>query len=1244
MTKDTDPDLRFMALNDLEHEIANPSISINSHDLHTYSETIFKGLDDDFVEVRTQSLKCFESIGFRLRSDTINLIQKLISVLERPKKVISITSSIYTMALHNLLKNLPNVEGIHSRIIAILLPEIVSNKDTFYVEIDYIEILTDLCEYLGKFMEDKQIMETLLFLNDSVFFADTIISKKSSIASSILIKNINDKEVVSVITNKTFENFRNLNSKKPFDSKLRLLPLLSAYINGNPTFIDNFILEIYEIVSDYIDPKHLDHINDDYEMQQNNDIIRIEAISVLIKLFQSCKGDIVESLIVDTLLLCENLIVYDPYNNNSNDDVEDNDGDTDHSDNFDDNYSDYEQDDDDNENDDDIISWKVRTEALALLKCIIENFPLKLPLIFESNFQIMLKSLLVEKNSNVVMKLIETLSLIFEFSIHDGVYYNLLNYKNMAEATDSRQNSDISMQFDDDPYSYLLENSFEICNSILVFYEKFSTDSVNNKDGLILKMISNLTNSLNGLDSRFIETFIITLNRLGNGIVSNPETFTFYSSFLYHGSIEDFGNGLEYLINYLKKCLSNDSNHKSVLEGLTLIDYIFENKFNDSNDINDKIATQFSNIFTDLLVARTINKNLSSEIRLKALNSLVTLCIHTEINKQTIEKLLSILNNALSTEVLSSNGLISIIKLLNSGKMNDLITSDWAKSILDLMLQYFNVSDLSLNSISVVSLLARFRFLDSDDCKKVLIAIDKLHIERMFTPSNCTNIGLILTDVIENIDASNNNLDKFISLSVDLNSFEDFDDILPKLMDNLLSKFPEGDISNSIQKFGNANDNKISKLLAVLSVASRNEGSIETILQNLSSGNNIYFSLVFLNQVSKSVDLNIGLAPFLEGFSSKEPNIIDMTIKVISTIVSKYTDKYLAEFLEYIKQTSYLKSSFKTLSRILDNIKISPDIAHDIFLLIIEIQRSNNETIKDYIEYSIAAECIGKLIVKYGILDSLFIIFSEAPRNLPALLLTSGETVKYTFNDSHFLKETDLSLLVDYADYTTNDYIFSSDLKFKETGVSNLNIILDKMPSVGISLINKMLPRIIETEIKPNNDYIHIQHIGIYKHKIDDGLNYRKQIFESVYYLLKSLEDNKNLKFLCDVNWSEYFNKFFNYGIKDDQSIVSISLLTTLKIFEQNPELFITKVENLDVFDKFIKRSRKMLNQELSDNAVKQDIEKQAFFVKMFIRFLKKTNKMIETNILILNGNQLNDWIVFVTETRAKFPIFNTED
>lgn len=1235
MTKDTDPDLRFMALNDLEKEMINTSININNNQLITYSEILIKCLDDEFSEVRNQSLKCFESLPFRLGVQILPVIKELIK--KKPKKI-SITSTIYTMALHNILKNLPPINELYKNILEILLPELLTDKRIFKTEIDYIEILNDLATYIGNFMSNDQILNILNYLLDSCFNADTIIAKKSVLACSSLVKNINDDSTFLNYLNNLI-NFFKFKTKLSIDDKIILLSIFQSLLNGNPNLIHNNLSLIWNYLIEFLNLDDLNKIDDDYEFQQKLNNLRLNSLLTLIKLFNNCKGENVEVLITDTLNICRSFLSYNPYNNN-NDNSEDDDN-FEEDDDAEDEYSYDEVDDDDyDDNEDGDCSWKLRSESLVLLNTIIKNFPIKLPLIYKYNFNSLIDRLLLEKNKDVLIRLIETLTFIFESSAQDGIYYNLLSYKLMAETTSGRRYSDVSMQMDDDPHSILVNQDSKICDSMLAFVKIFHFIA-NEKVNLLLKLFSKFIDALNCVDITFIQSSINLLNQLWKTQLFIPDSYLLYNSALSAESIENFDKSSDYLIDYLKYCLSNDSNHRLITNGLKLINKIF----NDGNTIsNNEIISKLINSFVDLLCNKIINKNLSTEIRLQSLNTIVLLTCKVSMDDNKITKILNIFVEIISTEVLAYNSLNAISKIIESGNVIQSVNSNWVKLILNYVLEYLNLSELNNSSFKVIKNFSKANLLDSIDGENILKSMVQIHSKKMFNSSNCKDIGVILTHLLKIVSFKNDDLIQIISIIVDLCSYDKFDDVLPALMTQLLNQSSSDNLSNLIQQFGNISDLKISKMLAVLTVVSRNDNSIENIIENLNNNTDIYFSLIFLNQVSKSIDLNIGLEPFLMQFSSDKHNIANMAVKVVSTIVSKYPNKYLHEFLDYIRQTIFLESSFKCLSIILDNIELDIEKTGEIFTLIIEIQKNLTVNINENKEYEYASKCIGNLVIKYDLIESLLLIFSECDASMLNLLITIGNTSKYTFINDTFLDNTNLQLLVKYAEITTNNYIFNNNLLFKEIGIYNLNLILSKKPNVAISLISKILPNIIESEIKANKDYIHTQFIGPYKHKIDDGLNYRKQIYDCIYYLFKTLEDNKNLVFLCNIKWAVYFNKFFDTGIKDDQSIASICLLITLKLFERDPTIFIQDIGDVDIFDNFIIRCRKALNKKIADNAVKQDIEKQNNLIKMIIRFLKKTNMLIENNKIVLTANQVANWTSFIHETKSRFPIFNIED
>lgn len=1237
MTKDTDPDLRFMALNDLEKEIANTSVSVSRNQLLTYSEILLRCLDDEFSEVRTQSLKCFESVSFRLRQDVLPLIRELSK--KKPKKI-SITSTIYTMALHNILKNLPPIEEVYTSVIDILLPELLADKRLFFTEIDYIEILNDLATYIGNYMTKEQISYALVFLNDAAFNADTIIAKKSILACNALIKNIDEDSAISAFIDNLIEFYKN--AKDPLEGKMTFLSIFASAISGNPELMSNHISQIWEFLVQCLRVNEIQKVDEDYDTQQKLDMLRLEALTVLVKVFTFCRGSGVEAFVVDALSICQVFIAYNPYNTgeaDSDDDESLNDGYDDASDGSDDDYSDYEQDEDDDDNDD--FSWKLRSESLSLLTSIIQHFPIKLPLVFKYNFSSLLNRLIQEKNKSVLITLMESLAYIFESASSDGVYYGLLSSKAMAETTSGRRQSDVSMQTDDDPYTILMSQSKQICDTIVEFIEK-SQNVVIERVDLMLKLLANLANALGGFEPKYIQSYVVSLNKVWNSPVGTPEAFAFFSALLENDSLENFGNGLPYLIGYLKFCLSNDTNHRLVIDALTLVNEIFD-KYMSGESTKVEVIEDLVNSFTTELLEKITNKNLSTEIRLQSLHAVVSLSCKFSMDLRKKQEILKMFTETISTEVLAYNTLNAIAKVTKAGKIVDAVTSGWIKSILDYALDYLNISELNGAALKVIKEFSQAQLLDLEDGQRVLLYLNKLHLEKMVNSTNCVGIGIIMAQVLKRVNVTND-LQTIVSLTVDLSAYDNFDDVLPALMNQLLKQTTEENLTQLIQQFGKVTDLKISKMLAVLTVASRNDVSIGNILENLNNGKDVYFSLIFLNQVSKSIDLNVGLEPFLLQFSSQKQNVVNMSVKAVSTIVSKYPQKYLQEFVNYLKQTSILTPTFKCLSIILNNLRVSREEAAEIFQIIIEIEKNLTAKVEENTGYENAASCLGNLVVEYGMLDIMLSILSESTLSMENLAITIGNTPKFTFINETFLEETSLQLLVKYAEQTTNNYIFNTSLRFKETGIFNLNLLISKKPNIAISLMNKMMPSIMESEIKPNKNYVRTQYIGPYKHKIDDGLNYRKQVFESIYYLFKTLEDNKNLVFLSSIKWALYFNKFFDCGIKDDQSIASVCLLTALKLFERDPYIFGQDIGDVDIFESFLNRCRKALNKKIADNAVKQDIEKQNNLIKMIIRFLKKADVLVENNKLVLNGNQTANWNAFINETKSKFPIFNAED
>lgn len=1264
MTKDTDPDLRFMALNDLDKSIKNNSSIFSNTYLDEYTKVLIKGLNDDFDEVRTQALNCFKSVSYVLDLKVIEILKNLLNLNFKmlKKKKDSITSTIYTMAIHNILTNLPNSVNVRKNVNFIMLPNLVKHlndnknhknenddNDNEKFKIDDIEILVDLIENTSKVMNDQEIDEVFKLLIQCSFDEDGIISKKSIFVLPVMLKNIERQNVFeSVFINPILNKFNDPSFKSDNLKMSVFILTLSSGIVGNPEMMYLYLDKLWAIVKYILNIEKINEVDSDYEIQQNSDLLKFECLALLTKIINNLKGDAISMLIPDILTIINLFISYDPYNSCTDED-QDLDNESNNSEYDDSEYDDYEQDEDADDDDDNYdSSWKLRSESLVLLTSIIKMYPIRLPSIIKPDLPLLIDRLKIEKNKDVIVKLINSLTLIFQYCEHEGPYYSLLTSKSIIDTTNGRRNSDISMQVDDDPIYILEECNLNICDSLLKFIDR-NQEFLKEKVNLILKLIADLAIALNGLNEKYSNLFIVTLNDNWNTLIKNNETFNFYEALLTYCDLEELDDkGLNYLLSYITMCLSNEISNKFLMDALELLYLIFNKNICD-NKSSEVVIIKMTDSVLDLLVGKIIDKNVSTEIRVQSLNVIVSIAKDVNLDSNQAQKVMQMFTEIISSEILALQSLNAISEIIESEKNNSFITVEWTKYILNSIYEYVFISDLSDSAIQIIKDFMVYNFLDSDDCHKLLYLIYKLQEDKLFKASNSNLFVIIITYILRNV-AINSDLHRFLIALTELASYDKIDESLPMLITELLKQVDEENISKEILKCGNSTDYKISKCLAVLSVVSKDDTSINKVLKNLLEEKDIYFSLVFLDQVVKSIDLNVNLDIFLNNLESNHMNIVNISVKIISTMVSRYTSKYLDRFLNYINHVSDLKidlnPSLKCLSIILGNIELNNDMAYNIFMLIIDIQAKNQDPVNKNKSFEVASECISILLIKYNLLESLLVYLTKSDSNInDNVMLTICNSVKFTFNDKLYLNEENLQDLVKYAEFTTNILFSNKLLIFKQVGISNLTLIINKKPNLAITLMNKILPNLMKSEIKPNKEYIHIQTIGPYKHKIDDGLIYRKQVFECIYYFLKVLEDNKNLQFLCSIKWELYFKQFFDAGVKDDQSIVSVCLLIVSKLFEYDPHIFLKESGTEDSnFTSFITRSRKILNKTMKENAVKQDVENYNNLIKLMVRFLKKTDTLIQSNCLMVEGTQLLEWNNLIKEVKSRFNYFEKED
>ncbi|CAI5758324.1 unnamed protein product [Candida verbasci] len=411
---DVDPDIRFMALEDLKKyltsdsslsNISNSKTSLDSL-LNQVFPIVLNMLDDQNPEVQSQAIKSFEPMVKYLKNDSlIKLIKKLFTLVLQATKESSFTISIPNMALRSLFVQSNSKDNSNfvsdkltnsnykfdkktSRLILdYLLPQFYENR----VSIDIIELLIDILNEIGYVLKEKELYDLSIYLINISFEKSGIIGKKSIIALEKVTNLINNEKLLDDI----LREVKMVNNKSNLENKDTVLfqDFSVTLKRGLPL---NNINDIHEQISQTlsIEVNPDEDLDFDYLLKLNS--LKDEAFTTLIDLVSNC---LPENLKTWAIKISEAYLNYNPFA--EDDDFEDEDDDIEFSD-------DDEQENNDDDNDDG--SWKLRAKSAILLKSILLKFPDTL----ESISKLLPKFPFSDSNDQVIQESIKTAILIIQ--------------------------------------------------------------------------------------------------------------------------------------------------------------------------------------------------------------------------------------------------------------------------------------------------------------------------------------------------------------------------------------------------------------------------------------------------------------------------------------------------------------------------------------------------------------------------------------------------------------------------------------------------------------------------------------------------------------------------------------------------------------------------------------------------------------------------------------------------------------
>ncbi|KAG7784385.1 hypothetical protein KL910_004485 [Ogataea haglerorum] len=1178
-TRDTDPDLRFMALNDLEKEIVSNPDAFSSENRIQYAKILLHCLDDEFPEVRTQALKCFETLTPRLGGYVVSVVAALSK--KKPEKI-SITSTIYTMAIHNVLKNFVANESVARDVANCVLGEVFGvGTAAFYTTIDYIEIVTDLIEYLGKYLTTAQLNNIAELLAKACYGADIVIAKKSVLALGLVARNFTSVDQLQKLVSLVNETA----THKQQDTTLKVL---SNLVRSNAKLMAQIVQQVHPTVLDGLYLDTLGEPDDDFDAQQETEETRTEALGCLVAMFEFLP---MEEYVSGSLELAARFIGYNPYKDDAEEELEDED--------------EYELSDLDDDDDDEGsgLSWKLRRESARLVSVILEKHPLALTTVFQSVFEPLLCQL-QDDNGAVVSEALRTLTKIFRFSVQDGPYYTLKFFNSLNDYASGRRGSDVSMQSDEDPSVYLGSKSAHICES----FSKLLVAKNSTKLSLLHDFFVEFSNATDGCESEWTPALMNKLLDLRESSITS-ELIKFYTAVLRKYSLADLGSSSQRIIADIVGCVASSSNHELVLEALGLLTDVLEHE----------PGAQLPSVET-ALIEKASNKNYSTEIRQKALVCLCSLVTKSEVSD--LQTALKVFVDTITIEFLVAVDLQCIETIVSRISQN--LSSDWYHPIILQLVEYLTISELQAQSLNTLASLSA-----NLDEKEGLLVFDRVVAASeagKIAPENTVRVCKILSVLATKMAVPD--VDRLIGLLVQFSRAPSFDqDTLAELTNAILGQKPAKQFIEVVLQHGTHSDPNVSKILGLVSVSDKNFASIDETLRNLNNSENVLFSITFLDQVSKSMDLDVGLAPFVRHLNGDD-EIKNAAISAIATIVSRNPDKYLDELTKQLElgATVPLLQALKTA---LQKINLDTASSRHLFEMLLKSELGKSDAVEA------AAGIVALLAVHGSLLPDMCSILSAGPSRTQKLVL--GSTTKHVLVDPSL--ESDLILLSRYLELTSaEEYIFSADLELKQLGVSNLIFALHKKPLVALPLVSKIMPRVLETELEQKKEYVEVVRIGPFKHKLDNGLNYRKGLYEMVYTLLTTLETSPQFLVISQIDWSLVFERFVARAFKDDPTVIFICLLTLIKIINLKPTIFAGN----QTLENFVAACSKVLDKKLKDDAPKQELEKRNDTVRAVLRCCKKINTMVESGQLKLDS--YSSWSNFVSALKTKYPIFDVDE
>ncbi|KJZ73992.1 hypothetical protein HIM_06660 [Hirsutella minnesotensis 3608] len=442
---DTDPDFRFMSLNDLLQLLTNSKPDFLHHDYNVAAravDSIIKTLDDQNSEVQNLAIKC---LGPLVGKVPPSILPPMIDKLSSLKLKNSVDNTIPSLALRSVITALPrpipglpvsgDVKHGFDAIQRVLIPRLIGPgpltrvpdagislppvptgllQDQDNINPETVDVLIELVRCFGPLLQPVEV-EAMLHVVMQLLESDkgsSVVKKRAVVAISMLAVYLGEdqlQEVVKRLTSGLSQAGTNHVTRRLYIS------ILGSMARSSPTrfgpHLPKAVPYILHALSEGELQQHMEKLSDGEDTNHDFNEVREAALVSLEAFLASCPQEM-RPFTDETIAASLRFIKYDPnYAFDSDDD-----DDTEMDEDADEMGEDDDFDDDEGfEDDDDDASWKVRRCAVKTLYTLIATRGsgdlLDNGVLYAQAAPILIKRM-AEREENVRLEVISALSLL----------------------------------------------------------------------------------------------------------------------------------------------------------------------------------------------------------------------------------------------------------------------------------------------------------------------------------------------------------------------------------------------------------------------------------------------------------------------------------------------------------------------------------------------------------------------------------------------------------------------------------------------------------------------------------------------------------------------------------------------------------------------------------------------------------------------------------------------------------------